>query len=256
MLHFYRFKHFLRCSKLLHLVTTKSNTLPCNFSLALHTGENKEKILQNRHRLAKELQSTKPLHFIMANQTHSDNIHTIKNKDSKGWEDADSAIQNCDALITNVPDIVLGILTADCVPILLYDKQQHVVAAIHAGWRGTKSQIVKKTIEKMQNTFSADPANILAGIAPSIGKCCYEVGEDVLRYFDHIPQSFKKYKDKYMLDLPYINQQHLLESGIKKENIEASDICTACHAGQYFSYRKENGCSGRFMSLIALSEIL
>jgi YfiH family protein len=189
----------------------------------------------------------------VANQTHSDHIKVIKQQESKGWESLEDAIEDCDALITDIEDVVLSILTADCVPILLYDKNKKVVAAIHAGWKGTQAQIVAKTLQKMTEVFSSNPKDILAGIAPSIGSCCYYVGEDVAGHFFETPDAFKKQDEKYMLNLPYLNQQQLVSAGVEEANIEMSNICTACEVERFFSYRKEKGCSGRFMSMIGLT---
>ena len=256
MLSFYRFSHFGKCDSLLHAVSTKSEEKPYSFSLALHTGEDAQSIVANRNILAEYLGDTARLHFIVANQTHSDHIKIIDKPLSRGWKSSADAIKECDALITNLPDVVLTVLTADCVPVLLYDPVQRVVAAVHAGWRGSKAQIVKKSVEKMIETFGSSASDIKAGIAPSIGMCCYEVGEDVAKHFFDIPKACKQNRDKYMLDLPYINKQQLLHAGLKEENIEMSHICTACNVEHYFSYRKEKKCSGRFMSTIALSAIV
>ena len=254
MLDFYRFKHFKDYPHLMHVVSTKSSTLPYSFSLALHTGEDEESIIQNRKNLANQLYTNAELHFIVANQTHSDNIQHIREEKTKGWKNISDAIESCDAFITNLPNVVLSILTADCVPILLYDKKNHAIAAIHAGWKGTKSEITKKTVQRMEDTFGSNPNDIIAGIAPSIGKCCYEVGEDVAKHFFHIPQSYTQINTKYMLALPDINKKQLLKAGLQEQNIEMSNICTSCDTNRFFSYRKEKGCSGRFMSMIALKD--
>ncbi len=102
--------------------------------------------------------------------------------------------------------------------------------------------------------YGCDPKDIIAGIAPSIGACCYEVGKDVAEHFFNIPESFTTVGDKYMLDLPYINKQQLLKAGLHEKEIQMSEVCTACEVTQFFSYRKEKGCSGRFMSMIGLKE--
>ena len=254
MLDFYRFSHFQNNDTLVHAITTKSKQFSHDCSLALHTGEKRSNILSNRHAIAKEIGKNN-FHFIVANQTHSDNIYIVSDKITRGWNTLESAIQNCDALVTNQSNIFLSILTADCVPILLFDPIQNVIAAIHAGWKGTQKEIASKTVSKMSQVFSCDPKNILAGIAPSIGKCCYEVGIDVAQHFLDTPQGLKSIGKKYMLDLPHINKQQLLNMGILEENIEMSQICTACEVARFFSYRKEAGCSGRFMSMIALKGI-
>ncbi|UPT78231.1 peptidoglycan editing factor PgeF [Sulfurovum sp. XGS-02] len=249
---FFTFTHFKRSPSLLHAVTTKSNDLPYAFSLALHTGEDAENIIANRNRLSDLLQSSEALHYIVADQTHSDNIKLITQKETKGWESLSDAIEACDALITDVKGVVLTILTADCVPILLYDRKREVVAAVHAGWKGTKACIAYKTVQKMREIYGCDPKDIVAGVAPSIGRCCYEVGEEVAEHFFDIPKGFSPVGEKYMLDLPLINKQQLLDARLQEENIEMSRVCTACNVERFFSYRKEQGCTGRFMSMIGM----
>jgi len=157
-------------------------------------------------------------------------------------------------LITNQKNIVLSILTADCVPILLYDPIQEVIAAVHAGWRGTKEHIVSKTVKKMIESFDSNAEDIIAGIAPSIGQCCYEVGADVAINFKHLPHAYTTKNDRFMLNLPKINQQQLCDIGVLSKNIEMSHICTSCEVERFFSYRKEKKCSGRFMSTLVLIE--
>ena len=252
MIDFYRFKCFEKYNDLLHAVTNKSMHFPYSFSLALHTGERKEEIAKNRNIVSVSLKYDNNLHFIVANQTHSDHIKIISGKETKGWDSVETAIEDCDALITNEKDMVLTILTADCVPVLLYDDEKKVVAAVHAGWKGTKAKIVAKTVWKMKEVYGCDPKDIIAGVAPSIGSCCYEVGYEVAENFMDIPKGYRQVGDKYMLDLPYINKYQLLEAGLSEDNIEMSHICTACEVDRYFSYRKEQGCSGRFMSMIGM----
>jgi len=251
---FYRFSHFKKYPLLLHAVSQKVDEKPYHFSLALHTGEQRNIIVNNRQEILKALQreSKTSLDFIVANQTHSNHIQIIKKNMTLGWKSNSDTVKDCDALITNLSNVVLTILTADCVPILLYDPNRKVVAAIHAGRKGTQKRIVEKTVAKMVAKFACDVADIRAGIAPSIGQCCYEVGKDVAKHFYDHTKVCKKRNSKYMLDLPEINKEQLLNSGIKEIHIEMSDICTSCHATHYFSYRKEKGCTGRFMSMIAL----
>ena len=253
MVDFYKFKKFSNLPYCSHAITTKNMHEPYAFSVALHTGENKEKIVTNRKKIASLLGWKGNIHFVIANQTHSDNIEIVESNNNLGWDNVEDAIENCDALITNKKGIVLSVLTADCVPILLLDTKKNVIATVHAGWKGTKLEIVSKTVKRMIEAFDSNPKDIIAGIAPSIGACCYEVDEDVAKHFFNIDNAYIKKGKKYMLDLPAINKQQLLKSGLLESNIEMSDICTACEVETFFSYRKEKGCSGRFMSMIALS---
>ncbi|MCK5855298.1 MAG: peptidoglycan editing factor PgeF [Sulfurovaceae bacterium] len=244
------FSNFSAYPSLVHLITQKNLTKEYTFSLALHTDENPQKILQNRATIQAKFPNMK---FIVGHQTHSDNIETIKSRATRGWENQESVIQDCDAFITNQKGIMLTILTADCVPILLFDPKQNIIGVVHAGWRGTKQEIVLKTVQKMQQEFGTNPQDIIAGVAPSIGRCCYEVGEDVAKHFFNDSDSFTQKDKKFMLDLPYLNKMQLLKAGLHEDNIEMSAICTACEVEYYFSYRKEQGCSGRFMSMIGLT---
>ena len=248
----YRFESLKYLDGLLHAVTKKSQGAPYHFSLALHTGEEQKKIIENREKIALLLSSKNDLHFVVAKQTHSDHIKVLTRTETKGWNTMEDAIDDCDALITAEKGVILTILTADCVPILLYDPVKEVVAAVHAGWKGTQAQIVAKTVIKMKEQFDCHEDNIVAAVGPSIGKCCYEVGEEVAKHFFDIPHAFIQKGEKYMLDLPYINKYQLLDAGLKETNIEMSNVCTACEVEDYFSYRKEQGCSGRFMSMIGM----
>ena len=252
MVDFYTFKKFSDFPQCFHAVTTKNEEEPYHFSVALHTGENKEKIIANRKKIVLLLGWKKNIHFTIANQTHGDTIKIIDGPHHLGWEGLEDAVASCDTLITNKKDRVLSVLTADCVPILLLDTKKNVIATIHAGWKGTHLEIVSKTIQKMIDIFDTNPKDIIAGIAPAIAMCCYEVDEDVAKNFLDIPHAYEKKGTKFMLDLPYINKLQLLKSGVREENIETSDICTSCEVEKFFSYRKEQGCSGRFMSMIGL----
>jgi len=252
MIPFYYFKHFQSLGSCRHAITTKVSEEPYAFSVALHTGEEKKTIIANRQNIVRQLAWHENVYFTIANQTHSDHIAIIREHKHRGWEQIDDAIEDCDALITDKKDIMLTILTADCVPILLMDTKQGVIAAVHAGWRGSKSKIVAKTVNKMCKIFDCDTKNIIVGIGPSIGACCYEVDSSVANFFEKSQKIAISPNDKYMLDLPLANKEQLLSVGILESNIEMSHICTACEVDTFFSYRREKGCSGRFMSMIGL----
>ena len=251
---FYRFDLLKRYENCIHGVTLKNMNMPYNCSLALHTGEEASLIVQNRQAVTDALGIGVQYQIVLADQTHSDHIHIVTQAETRGWRERESAIASCDALITAQTEVMLGILTADCVPILLFDPHQEVVAAVHAGWKGTKANIVAKTVAHMETHFGCNPQNIIAAIGPSIGQCCYEVGEEVAEHFSCIEGAYQKRENgKYMLNLKHINKYQLLKSGLLSNNIEQSSVCTSCDTERFFSYRKEQGCSGRFMSLIGIS---
>jgi len=231
--------------------------------------DTKENVLENRRRFQSALGAS-ALKLISLKQIHSDVIHLF---------DA-PLVEACqgDASITNRPGLLLGIQTADCVPILLVDPKKHAVAAVHAGWRGTLARIVVKAIGQMQMQFKSNPADILATIGPSIGGCCYEVGTEVatqfLSQFTDAPQWFDEFRtgdepnpiqwlnmmppghqpppQNVHLDLRKANRTQLLAAGVRAPNIFVSDLCTACRRDLLFSYRKEGPQSGRLLSVIGI----
>jgi hypothetical protein len=155
-----------------------------------------------------------------------------------------NTITSTDAIITNEHGLILSVMTADCVPVVLYDSTKGIVAAIHAGWRGTASGIVQKTAQKMINDFECEAKNIKAEIFPSIGECCYEVGDETANLCGC--------GGKKRLDLQSINCEKLLSIGVIDTNIMIDKTCTACGGKWLFSYRAENGKCGRFMSFIVI----
>ncbi len=246
-----KFKLFDLYPNLWHTVTEKRTQESCGFSLALHTGEPEVQIKNNRAVLA--AQAGKESHFVGVRQVHSDKIHVVTQHKAQGWSTLSDTVE-ADALVTNLPGVVLTILTADCVPILLYDPLVGTIGAVHAGWKGTQAEILPKTIAKMQEKYGSKPQDILIAIGPAIGQCCYEVGEEVARHFaDYVGAVIVgKVAGKYQLDLKRVNQLQALESDIITENMEVTPLCTSCAKDRFFSYRAEQGCSGRFLSAIKL----
>ncbi len=181
------------------------------------------------------------------------------------------ALLQGDGMMTGTPGRMLGILTADCVPVLVADPQNHAVAAFHAGWRGTLARIVEGGISAMAARFGSDPSELLAAIGPSIGSCCFAVGGEVRTQFlsafsygaelfnevpAHVASSSAEDIDIH-LDLTQANQRQLLAAGLPGENISLLSECTACTRledgrRKYFSHRSERGVTGRMMSAIAI----
>ena len=161
-----------------------------------------------------------------------------------------------DALVTGLKGVGIGIRTADCVPILIVDKGNSVVAAVHGGWRGTLSEIADNTVRVIQSNYGVYPSELTAVIGPSIKKCCYEVGEDVASLFkekfDNTDQYlFESTKSKYFLDLSIANRFQLQRVGVA--DIEVIDICTKCNES-FFSYRREGKGVSTQLSYIGLNE--
>ena len=158
-----------------------------------------------------------------------------------------------DALVTNQPGLVIGIRTADCVPILLLDPKTRAVAAIHAGWRGTASGIVVRTIDKLQAEYASAPRDLFATIGPAIRPCCYEVSADVAdRFRTQFPEwGARKNDGKQMLDLPEANRRQLVAAGLSPDQLFDSGLCTHCLPDQLFSYRREPENPSRMLAVIS-----
>jgi YfiH family protein len=179
------------------------------------------------------------------NQIHSDNVFIYEGK-----------IEGGDALITNQTDKAIGVFTADCVPILLYDKKNNIIASIHSGWRGTFSCILLKTIDKMKNTYGTKEEDLIACIGPHMRQCCYEVSYELIDKF----RNSEVYKnvdisDGRMLSMTKCINHQLIIAGVKAENIKDLNICTFCSKEyKLHSYRK-NTKYGRMFSFIYLKSV-
>lgn len=159
-----------------------------------------------------------------------------------------------DAVLTRREGLVIGIHVADCVPILLYDRNKKVIGAVHAGWRGTAGAILMKTIRIMIERFSSEPADILIALGPSIRWCCYGVGYDVIEAIKGVTgdgEYVMQRDDKYYLDLPSANRYQAFKMGVLPENIWISGICTHCEHERFYSYRssRDRGRQGGFIVL-------
>lgn len=210
-----------------------------SLNLALHVKDSPKNVLENRT-IISEKHNFLIENLIYMEQTHSANIAVIK-------DGSLNRIENCDALITNVKNIPLMVMVADCIPILLYDPKKKVIAVAHAGRNGTFNEIAKKSVLKMVDVFGCEASDILVYLGASIHKCCYEVGVEIARLVD---DKYKVKRDeKWYLDLHSMNVDQLRSVGI--EDIEISSICTCCDK-DYFSYRRE-GVTGRFAGIIKLN---
>ncbi|MCL4475743.1 MAG: peptidoglycan editing factor PgeF [Nitrospirae bacterium] len=153
-----------------------------------------------------------------------------------------------DAVITDKKGVLIGVQGADCVPILLYDRRTHATGAVHAGWRGTAAEILKKTIEAMGDRFSSSPSDIVVAVGPAIRWCCYGVGYDVIEAVVKATgagEYFKMKGEQYCLDLPTANRHQAVSTGILPEHIWMSDDCTFCFPEKFYSYRFVKGPTGR-----------
>lgn len=172
-------------------------------------------------------------------QKHTDKVHLL---------DSDLEPRIADAVVTEDRGVLIGVQTADCVPVLLYDRRRQAIGAVHAGWRGTAAGILKITIEAMAKRYSSSPPDIVAAIGPSIKGCCYNVGYEVIEAVKRATGKgdyFVNRGEKYFLDLRTANRCQALSMGVLPENIWMSNECTCCLPEKYYSYRFAKGPTGR-----------
>lgn len=228
-----------------------------SMNMSFTNGDDNEKVLKNFNIICNAI-GIKKENLVFSKQTHTDNIRIVTKEDiGKGIvEPLDYT--DVDALITDIRGVGLVTQFADCTPLIFCDTKKKVIAAAHAGWRGTVSEIGRKTVEKMIDVYGCRQENIIAAIGPSICQKCYEVDDPVyegfkkIGYLDMDKVFIDKGNGKYQLNLWEANKEILLNAGIKKENIDITDLCTNCNPFYFHSHRFTGGKRGNLASIIAL----
>jgi YfiH family protein len=230
---------------------------------------------EGRMGLASRSSSKNVWPLVTVRQIHSDLIHCVSQVSREPLSG--------DGLVTNVPEILIGILTADCLPVILADAKNRAVGVFHAGWRGTAKRIVEKGVGEMRRCFGTRPGDLRAAIGPGIRGCCYQVGSEVHTAFEsqfgYADALFRETKErdeiheKYpllfltarapghselpkqiFLDLAEANRRQLLNAGVAEKNIANLGFCTSCRVDAFFSHRKEKGVTGRMMAAVGIKE--
>ncbi|MDO1447934.1 peptidoglycan editing factor PgeF [Rhodocytophaga aerolata] len=222
-----------------------------SLNLSFRAGDTRENVQENRSRLAYAL-GISPEQLFFPAQTHSIHVKKVE----PGTQSA--SLTDTDALVTNSPGQCICVMSADCVPILLYDPVKEAVGAVHAGWRGTVGKIVTATVQAMQQEFGTKPADLIAGIGPSICPEVYQIGEEVI---EAVLQTFGKEANlisnqngegKGYFNLWEANRIQLLNLGVQPTSIEVAGICTYQQSDQFFSARKSGNRAGRFAAGILI----
>jgi YfiH family protein len=236
-------------------------------------------VAQNRRLLAEAVSGSAATPLLALRQIHSDLAIVARVRDA-----VRPGPMRADGLITAEPGLLLAIQSADCIPVLVADRKRRVVAAFHAGWRGTVKRIVEQGIGKMRLEFGSKPGDLIAAIGPGIGACCYAVGEEVLSNFEsqfsYAGELFcevydrdpvrKKYPMLFLtqrapghspigpqlhLDLTEANRRQLITAGLSAKNIRTVGGCTSCQPDLFFSHRAAQGRAGRMMSVIGVQPL-
>lgn len=258
------FDLFSKENEIHHFSTTRSGGVSegafSSFNMGNYSDDSPLNITENREILARMLYM-EMRHFVIPHQTHSTKVLIIdRDFFARNRGSVIETLYGVDATITAEKDTFLCATTADCVPVILYDKKKHVVAAIHAGWRGTVGRIVAKTIAEMERQYNCSPADMMAGIGPAIDVLHYEVGDEIVSQFkeegfdlsDNDLFTQNKLSGKFHLNLKEINRKELLRLRLPAQAIEVSNLCTYERDDLFFSARRQSIHSGRMLTGIMM----
>lgn len=259
---FYVFESFEKTGLVNHCFSTRIGGVStgCYESLNLSFREDKrENVIENYKRICSAMGSDYR-NVVFSNQVHKDRLYEAGDKDRGKGLLRQSDIIGFDGLYTDRKNIVLTTFYADCVPLFFLDVKNRAIALSHSGWRGTVKAIGAKTVKILQEKYGSDKSNIIAGIGPGIGCCCFQVDKPVVEEFIKALPFSKEFikeddeeKDRFKIDLQQINRKILIESGLRDENIEVSGLCTKCMGNKFYSHRlmgDERGSLAGLMELI------
>ncbi|MBQ7340567.1 MAG: peptidoglycan editing factor PgeF [Oscillospiraceae bacterium] len=219
-----------------------------SLNIGTRRGDDPQNVLKNYEILGQELGFV-PEELVLTRQTHTDIVLAV-DESHKGSGLFLPDLPECDGLITNTPGVGLVVFTADCTPILLWDKLTGAVGAVHAGWRGTAAQIGAKAVKMMEEHYGSRPEDICAAIGPNIGPCCFETDADVpeamiAAFGEEAKEHIRQKGEKYYVNLKELNALSLRRAGV--QSIEISKECTACRPDKFWSHRRvgsERGSQG------------
>jgi hypothetical protein len=224
-----------------------------SLNLSYKVGDEPERVEENWRRVARSL-NLDYRSFTFPQQVHGKKIALAGARDlGKGTLLNKEKISGVDGLFTEEFNLPICVLTADCLPIVITDSEESFAGVIHAGWRGLKSGIIFNAVDFAKKNFGVDPKFLKAWIGPSIGACCYEIGENIISSFLDYPFALKKVEGKHFLDLKFLGRWQLLESGLKESEVWVFPNCTFCEKDLFYSYRRDRGKTGRQAAIAWLS---
>jgi len=259
---YFSYPLFKPCERMLSVVSSRRggvSTKPFDsLNVALSVGDDPVSVKTNRELLCKTI-GVEADAMTVAQLVQGTHIEVVTSS-SRGLIATEKAQRfvDTDGLVTNVAEVPLFIFIADCAALSFFDPKRNVIGLGHAGWRGAVGGIARKMVEAMNRAFDCNPADVLVGISPSIGPCCYQVREDVIAAFqgaypEQASTFFVQQPDGSIhLDMWKALTFQLQSSGIQEAHIELASICTACHTDVFYSNRAEGGKTGRFTGMITL----
>lgn len=259
-----RYPGLSRFGDISHFVTSRAGGVSegnyASMNLGLYSGDSRERVDENIRRLMTGL-GLGPERLLLPHQVHGCRVAVVDRTFTQLFGvEREARLEGFDALITADPGVCVAVATADCVPVLLYAVDKRVVAAVHAGWRGTVLRIAELTIQRMVDEFGCDPRQVWAAIGPSISPSAFEVGEEVVDAFHDAGFDLSRLllrdpdSGKGHIDLWEANRMSLIGAGLDGDHIELAGICTYERFSDYFSARRLGIQSGRFLSGIYINE--
>jgi len=235
-----------------YLPDPEAEHAPGELNLGYTALDKRENVLENRSRLVEAVTGSRETPLATLRQVHS-RISVVLER----GEETDFAIsREADGILTNRSGVLLGVQTADCIPVLVADPVARAVGAFHAGWRGTVERIVELGVGRMVEEFGSDPGNLVAAIGPGIGACCYTVGGEVRARFEngfsYSEELFSQSSDDLRLNLIEANRRQLLAAGVTADAISVVGGCTSCQPELFYSHRASGGHAGRMMAVIGI----
>jgi len=257
-----QFKNLKKYENVLtHCFTTRLGGVSKDECFSLNLGFNRndkpENVFKN-YKLVADCMNIDIESFVFSNQVHDNKIKYIDYSDRGKGLTRESDIKGYDALITDQKGITLVTFYADCVPVFFYDPEKEIIALSHSGWRGTVKEIAAEVINEMVTKFNCKVEEIIVSIGPSIGKCCFEVGEEVYEEFiKTLPWSIQHCctgaeNGKWNIDLKAVIKNTLINCGVVSKNISVTGICTKCNKDVFFSHRGDNGRTGSMIALMQM----
>ncbi|MFI3209104.1 MAG: peptidoglycan editing factor PgeF [Eubacteriales bacterium] len=231
-----------------------------SMNLSFVRGDDYDKVQENYRRIASAIGVEKEK-IICSKQTHTTNVLVVNETHAGNGVITENVLEDIDGMITNVPGLCIATFYADCVPLYFVDPVKKAIGLSHSGWKGTVHKMGAVTIEKMVATYGCDPTDIRVAIGPSICQDCYEVSEDVIEKFREFYSEkywnelfYRKGDGKYQLNLWKANEIVLLESGILREHIAVTNVCTCCNSDLLFSHRASKGKRGNLGAFLSLTQ--